>query len=112
MQNCRYRTVSLRDDPELCAVDGVIHRQKPRARDFLARFLASLVFIEHDNDFAVRIDVSANQLLLCGRKGTAHESNHALHAMLPEFHAIEESFDNDERTVGGLLDNPVEVEYF
>src|SRR5258705_13874002 len=71
---------------------------------------AGVVFIQ-DHEHKTRcIGVLANQLLLCRRQSAAHESNDTLYTELPEFDAIEETFDNHQRLVRRFLNGPVKVE--
>lgn len=99
----------------LCSrpLEGVnLGEGEPRkaARDVIAASLARLVLIEHDKDLAGGVGVCANQFLLSRGEAAPHEGNNALHPKLPELHAIEEPFDDNERAVGRLRDGPVQVE--
>src|ERR1039458_84689 len=79
-------------------------------RNVLAPRSSSLVFIKHDDDLAVAVGVSFDQLLLCGRHGAAHQGNYPATTELVKLHAPEESLHNDQRS--RLFASAVKVEQF
>ena len=50
----------------------------------------------------MRVRECADQILLHGGQAAAHEGKHPLHALLPELHATEESFHNDQIKEGKI----------
>ena len=71
---------------EFCQTHGNILSPRP----------PGLVLVEHDDDLAVAVGVSLDQLLLRGGHGAAHEGNHPATTELVEFHATEEAFNDDQ----------------
>ena len=93
---------------ELMHPDETDFRQA--ARDVFAPGLASVIFVEHDDDVALIVGVLADQFLLRGGHRAAHKRNHFAATMLVQLHGVEETFNDDERLVGRFFDGAVKVE--